>query len=200
MKKYWKILIPILTMLLMLSLNTPVLAKESTAQTSISVENIVDKSSDNITFSIVLESIDPVKTVEEISIDGAGKGSFSPLTFTTVGQYAYRVYQKTTESKDYQADTTIFDVLIFVTYDKEGTLVAKVVSRKAGEDEKSSITFRPKSLVKPLEPSKRTLPKQSQTSNKPLPLTGEAKGLLGILGVAFLVLLLAFYVKGKINK
>nr|5TTD_A Chain A, Maltose-binding periplasmic protein,Pilin isopeptide linkage domain protein [synthetic construct]5TTD_B Chain B, Maltose-binding periplasmic protein,Pilin isopeptide linkage domain protein [synthetic construct] len=123
-------------------------AKDSTVQTSISVEKVLERAGDSTPFSFALESIDAMKTIEEITIAGSGKASFSPLTFTTVGQYTYRVYEKPSQNKDYQADTTVFDVLVYVTYDEDGTLVAKVISRRAGDEEKSAITFKNKRLVK----------------------------------------------------
>ncbi|WP_269760212.1 Spy0128 family protein [Streptococcus dysgalactiae] len=189
MRNYLKMLFSVVMILTMLVFSPSVLAKDSNAQISISVENILEKSSDNTPFSIVLESADSMKTVEEITIAGSGKGNFSPLTFTTVGQYAYRVYQKPSQNKDYQADTTVFDVLVYVTYDEDGTLVAKVISRRAGDEEKSAITFKPKRLVKPIPPRQPNIPKTL------LPFAGEVKSLLGILGVVLLGLLVLLYVK-----
>lgn len=178
----------------MLIFSPSVLAKDSNAQISISVENILEESSDNTPFSIVLESADSMKTVEEITIAGSGKGSFSPLTFTTVGQYTYRVYQKPSQNKDYQEDATVFDVLVYVTYDEEGTLVAKLVSRKTGEEDKSAVTFKPKYLVKP------TPPENPKFLKNPLPSTGEVKSLLGIIGGGLLIILLVLYVREKTYK
>ncbi|QKG73163.1 Spy0128 family protein [Streptococcus canis] len=193
MRKYWKSLFSVVTMLLLLCFSTPALAKDSTAETSISIENIVEKSNDKTPFSIVLESADSMKTVEEITVMGSGKGIFSPLTFTTVGQYVYRVYQKTSQNKDYQEDDTVFDVIVYVTYDEEGTLVVREVSRKSGDKEKSDIIFKPKFLTKP------TLPKQPSVPKKTLPLTSEEKSLLSIVGVVLLVALFVFYVRKKSN-
>lgn len=179
----------------MLAFNQTVLAKDSTVQTSISVENVLERAGDSTPFSIALESIDAMKTIEEVTIAGSGKASFSPLTFTTVGQYTYRVYQKPSQNKDYQADTTVFDVLVYVTYDEDGTLVAKVISRRAGDEEKSAITFKPKRLVKPIPPRQPNIPKTPKTPKTPLPLAGEVKSLLGILSIVLLGLLVLLYVK-----
>lgn len=185
-------LFSVVMILTMLAFNQTVLAKDSTVQTSISVENVLERAGDSTPFSIALESIDAMKTIEEVTIAGSGKASFSPLTFTTVGQYTYRVYQKPSQNKDYQADTTVFDVLVYVTYDEDGTLVAKVISRRAGDEEKSAITFKPKRLVKPIPPRQPNIPKTPKT---PLPLAGEVKSLLGILSIVLLGLLVLLYVK-----
>lgn len=182
-------LFSVVMILTMLAFNQTVLAKDSTVQTSISVENVLERAGDSTPFSVALESIDAMKTIEEITIAGSGKASFSPLTFTTVGQYTYRVYQKPSQNKDYQADTTVFDVLVYVTYDEDGTLVAKVISRRAGDEEKLAITFKPKWLVKPIPPRQPNIPKT------PLPLAGEVKSLLGILSIVLLGLLVLLYVK-----
>ncbi|VGQ27232.1 Spy0128 family protein [Streptococcus pyogenes] len=194
MRKYWKMLFSVVMILTMLAFNQTVLAKDSTVQTSISVENVLERAGDSTPFSIALESIDAMKTIEEITIAGSGKASFSPLTFTTVGQYTYRVYQKPSQTKDYQADTTVFDVLVYVTYDEDGTLVAKVISRRAGDEEKSAITFKPKRLVKPIPPRQPDIPKT------PLPVAGEVKSLLGILSIVLLGLLVLLYVKKLKNR
>lgn len=46
----------------MLAFNQTVLAKDSTVQTSISVENVLERAGDSTPFSIALESIDAMKT------------------------------------------------------------------------------------------------------------------------------------------
>lgn len=200
MKKYLHCLF-LMCLAMVVVFSTSVQASTNSVQSSISAENYLEKKEDKASFTLVLEAADSSEKIEEIPVNGTEKVSFSPQVFSAVGEYAYRVYQKPSTSQDYQADSTVYDVLVYVTYDEKGQLVAKMISRKTGEKEKSGIVFNPryvaqaqKPQVKKEKPAKQPEPKKQQFF--PLPATGEAQStLLVVAGLALLAGLSAYLIK-----
>lgn len=127
----------------------PVLSVNATTNSvvvQLEVENQLtgDKTSKDESFTFVLKPINdaPMPENDSIVIMGAGKSSFSPITFTEPETYYYTLYEVSGNKEGYIYDDTIYDVTAQVTTNDMNKLAVSVyVSKQGSSLKKERIIF-----------------------------------------------------------
>lgn len=68
----------------------------------------------------------PLPEQSQITIAGAGKAVFGPITYTQPGDYVYHISQKPGNEKDTVYDSISYTVLVQIVWDKENELEAEI--------------------------------------------------------------------------
>ncbi len=89
----------------------------------------------NAQFEAQGEAIEVVKNAAD------GKIIFSAIEFNRAGQYRYVIVENDTEADRVTYDTTVYNVLVNVTDNGEGQLVANVTVNEAGLNDNADIIF-----------------------------------------------------------
>ncbi len=80
-------------------------------------------------------------TSYEKSRTGAGDVKLDPIDFKRPGIYNYTVSQKAGSADRWTYDSSVYNVVVYVTNGEEGGLEVNAAIRKEGENEKSEILF-----------------------------------------------------------
>lgn len=145
MRKKW-ILSFILCFMIVLFPVLSVNATTSSVAVQLEVENQLtgDITTKDELFTFVLKPINgaPMPETDSIVIMGAGKSSFSPITFTEPETYYYTLYEVSGDKKGYIYDDTKYDVTVQVTTNDANKLAVSVyVSEQGSSLKKERIIF-----------------------------------------------------------
>lgn len=196
-----------------LALMKPILAQASDASLTLEISNQLDILSGSPktdeTFTFILENSDKdatSKISDKVSLKGAGKAKFKPLTFSQVGEHHYQVSQVKGNNSDYHYDQSIYEVTVYALYNEQtGQIEAKAVSNKLGETKKSELIFKQEYSVKtpkPHQPDTTEKEKPQKKRNGILPSTGEIVSYVSALGIVLVatITLYSIYKKLKTSK
>lgn len=127
----------------------------------------------NEVYTLVLEAVDnaPLPEETELSVTGAGTVSFGPVTYTTPGDYNYKVTQKAGSTENMTYDTAVIDVTVRVLCNEEGNLEANIWAIRDGNEQKldeikftNTYTEPEKKTVTHIDNTKKSTPKTGDTS------------------------------------
>lgn len=121
-------------------------AADATCSATIPFESIMQGNPIEQTASkIILEAEQegaPLPNQTEIVLKKAGKGEFGPITYTTPGDYRYKVYQKAEDKEYFAYDSTVYTVTVRILNGEEGGLKAEIWAIKEKNQNKAdSIKF-----------------------------------------------------------
>ena len=195
-----KVILAMLLLSLMILFGSTVCASENTLEIPLRVKQIFDVQnmvSDTLnqtgTYELTASSQDsPMPEHSEngtymFSINGASNDVVIPLTYVHGGVYEYKLWQTTTDGKNYSYDRTSYTITVYIKNGEAGQLIPEVIvkngtGKKCGESSfQNSYT------------GKRTLDKQSNYPVK----TGDQINRFSwiVLGISALVVFTLAYLK-----
>ena len=111
----------------------------------VSVELSGEAPSPEESYTFVLEAVDnaPMPAESRLTITGAGKSGFAPISYSTPGIYCYRVSQQAGSHERGHYDAATYYVKVTVTNSESGGLEAVVAARRDAQMEgvKQNIIF-----------------------------------------------------------
>ena len=94
----------------------------------------------------------PMPGETEITLKGGGKAQFGPITYSTPGDYRYRISQTAGNAENFTYDTSVYTVTVRVVNNEEDGLSAEIWAVKDGSEDKSTEIVFSNSYKKPVTP------------------------------------------------